>query len=92
MLRFVAILGTVFLLSGCAKSVMKIQGFDGSTVDPVMQQQFATECNGRAATAGANVAYSGSALARALEQDQVQRAAFEGCMAEKGLKVTWEKA
>lgn len=76
-------------VAGCAKKTMELSGFDGRLVDPVVQQQYTVECQGRAAVAGGAVTFAGSTLARAVEQGQVQQAAFEGCMAEKGVKVSW---
>ena len=70
----------------------QLAGFDGSVVDPVSQDQFTTECQAKAQAAGFGVPQgygTGGAIARAIEMSAVQQASFQGCMAEKGIKVTY---
>ena len=81
------------LMAGCAPQMRaQLAGFDGSVVDPVSQDQFTTECQAKAQVASFGVPQgygTGGAIARAIEMSAVQQAAFQGCMAEKGIKVTY---
>jgi hypothetical protein len=87
--RKVYLCAFALVLTGCAPQLKaQISGFDGSAVDPVTQEQFTTECRAKAQVASVTVPHGGGAFVRALEMGEVQRASFEGCMAEKGLKVT----
>ena len=70
----------------------QLAGFDGSIVDPIAQEQFTTECQAKAQVASFGVPQgygTGGAIARAIEMSAVQQASFQGCMAEKGIKVTY---
>lgn len=85
-------LGVAVALVGCALQRLHIAAFDGRPIDPVSQEQAMLECRGKATAASAAVPYaygSSGGLARALEQDYTQKAAFQGCMAEKGMRATW---
>jgi hypothetical protein len=58
----------------------------------VKQEQASTECSAKANVGRANVPYNPEGdYGRGLVQKDVAMSAFQGCIAEKGLKVTWEK-
>ena len=93
MKRIVSVLVFGVSLGGCAPQMRPhLTAFYGRPIDPVSQEQVSTECSAKAQVASASVPYgygSSSGFARALEQGEVQKAAFVGCMAEKGVRVTW---
>ena len=83
------------LLAGCAPQLFpEMSRFDGKTIDPVALEQAKVECASRGQVAQAAVPqhygqYGG--YARSIEQQNTNNAAFTGCMAEKGMRVTWRE-
>ena len=82
-------------LGACAfQAGMEISRFNDQPLDSVARERATKECAAQAETARAGVAtyYQGvelGELGRWAEQDHVQQVAFKGCMAERGLKVTY---
>jgi hypothetical protein len=91
-LRHAVLIAAAFLM-GCAQQRVVISRFDGLSINPVTQEQAATECGAKAQVASAGVPYQplgdSYGIGRAMEQAGVQRSAFQACMAEKGMRVAW---
>lgn len=84
----------VLALTGCAAQTrMELARFDGAPIDTVSRERYMTECGAKAEAARLNTPNQGpglgGAIAKSMQADQINKASFTGCMAEKGLKVTY---
>jgi hypothetical protein len=90
-------LAVCMFVAGCANNSQPyVASFDGTPADPVVREQVTAECTSRAKAAKADVPstygpYS-TGLEQAFEQKGARDAAFQSCMAEKGMRVTYGPA
>ena len=81
----------VALCSCASPARLELSRVDGAPVDPLVQEKAKTECSARSqvviAEAPPRVASYG--ISWMVAQEQAQQAAFQGCMAEKGIRVKW---
>ena len=88
-------LAVCFALSGCASSQaqrLELSRFDGAPLVLASEEQARTECAAKAQVARDGVPrLSGDTygIGRSMEQAKVHKAAFKGCMAEKGIRLEW---
>jgi hypothetical protein len=71
---------------------MELSRFDGTLIEPAVREQTEAECAAKAQAAqfGVNRQIGDVyGIGRAVEMGQVHEATFKGCMAEKGIRVTW---
>jgi hypothetical protein len=82
---------SVALCSCASPAGLELSRLDGAPVDPLVQEKAKTECSARSqvVTAGAPPRVNAYGISWMVAQEQAQQAAFQGCMAEKGIRVKW---
>lgn len=81
------------ILLGCSQPRPELSRFDGKALEPIAREQATAECQAKAKVATTQVPHKflGDAygVVRGVDQQVASKATFEGCMAEKGVRVTW---
>lgn len=81
------------VLCGCSQPRPELSRFDGKAIEPVAREQATAECQAKAKVATTQVPHKflgdSYGIVRGADQQVASRATFEGCMAEKGVRVTW---
>lgn len=94
-MRMVLAAAITLTLVGCAQHRIEISRFDGAQPDPVQLEQTKTACTAKAEVETMQVPHKifgdGYGIGRAMEQEHVRKASFQGCMADKGMRVVWVK-
>ena len=89
----VGLLLIMAVLLGCSQPRPELSRFDGKDLEPVAREQSMAECRAKAQVATTQVPHKflgdNYGIVRGVDQQVASRATFEGCMAEKGVRVTW---
>ena len=95
MRRAVIVSSAAIFMFGCASPTRpQLQSFDGKPIDKVALEQATFECEAKAKVATANMPHGqglGGAIARDIERKDIEKASLQGCLAEKGIKLTWQQ-